>query len=107
MYELEYWFEHGGFCLWSNNNETREKYGYAVDFRDLPISNQLINELKTLENEYGTILNWDEPNGPLLWNNEKKQDFVNRATVVYDKLTAELQDEYYIYNEIFSCVPFD
>ena len=71
MYELRFWFEHGGTCLWSKNDEAREKYGYAVDFYALPISSQPMNELESLENEYSTILDWAVLQNPLLWDEEK------------------------------------
>ena len=107
MYELRFWFEHGGTCLWSKNDAAREKYGYAIDFHNLPISCQLMNELETLESEYATILDWTAPQNPLLWDNAKKQDFVDRATIACNKLGAELQNDYVIQNEAVSCVYFD
>ena len=107
MYKLRFWFEHGGTCLWSKNDVACEKYGYAVDFHDLPISCHLANELAALENEYRTILDWAEPQNPLLWDAEKKQDFVNRAISVYHQLEAELSNDYLLQNDVVSCVYFD
>ena len=107
MYELRFWFEHGGTCLWSKNDLARKKHGYAVDFYALPISRRLMAELEALENEYRTILDWSAPQNPLLWDTEKKQDFVDRATAVCNKLKAELHDDYLIENEVVSCVYFD
>ena len=37
IYKLHFWFEHGGICLWGLNDNTKNKYGYAVSNKDLPI----------------------------------------------------------------------
>ncbi len=37
-YILKYWFEHGGTCLWSVNDNARKKFNYPVDNEMLPIS---------------------------------------------------------------------
>ena len=107
MYEFRFWFEHGGTCLWSKNDAVRVKYGYAVDSRALPISRQLMNELAALEVEYSSILDWAAPQNPLLWDEEKKHDFVRRATSVCDTLVAELEGDYLIRNDVVACVYFD
>ena len=99
-YRLSFWFEHGGFCVWGKNDRAKEKYGYAIDFEELPISAELKKEIGALESEYGTYLDWQEPSNPPLWTKEHMCDFVRRATVVYEKLKAELGDEYEIVNEV-------
>jgi hypothetical protein len=48
-YILKYWFEHGGTCLWSVNDNARKKFNYPVDNEMLPISKDLIMELNDLE----------------------------------------------------------
>lgn len=44
-YILRYWFEHGGICLWSVNDNAKKKFNYSVDHDKLPISKDLIQEL--------------------------------------------------------------
>ena len=104
MYEMKFWFEHGGGCLWSKNEKARIKYGYPIDNELLPISQGILKALDALEKEYRTILDWDEPQNPLLWSLEEKQDFIQKATAVCFKLQEELGAEYEIENDIISCV---
>ena len=104
IYRLRFWFEHGGFCIWGMNYEAKEKYGYAINNDRLPISSGLVHELNSLENEYGTYLDWDCPSNPSLWSNEHKADFINRATIIYEKLKDELGAEFLIDNELEVCV---
>ncbi len=103
-YQLRFWFEHYGPCLWGMNIEAKKKYGYSIRPCELPISKDLIQELDALEKEYHTYLNWDCPNEPSSWTAEHKEDFVSRATMTYDKLRMELGEEYEILNEVQSCV---
>jgi hypothetical protein len=101
---LKYWFEHGGICLWSVNQNAKERFGYAIINEELPISKVLVNELYTLEDEYHSYLNWDDPPAASPWTAKQKKDFINRATNVYHKLLFELDDEFEIINKLDSCV---
>ena len=99
-YKLKYWFEHGGGCLWAVNEEAKEKYGYLVSIEKLPLSNETIDKLSHLEEEYGTYLNWDDPASPPLWTEEHKTDFLCRAREVYGDLTKELGNDYDVITEV-------
>ena len=103
-YQLSFWFEHGGFCIWGKNNNAKEKYGYAVKNDALPISGSLINNLNALEEEYATFLDWDYPQNPPLWTEEHKVDFLHRATIIYDQLRKELGAEFEVENELSRCL---
>jgi len=74
-YKLKFWFEHGGICVWGENDNAKEKYGYAIDNEKLPISKELIEELNNLEDEYSTYLDWNEPQNPSPWSEEQKKIF--------------------------------
>lgn len=103
-YVLKYWFEHGGTCIWSMNDEARDKFGYAIDNHKLPISKPLIDELYALEEEYHGYLDWDYPPLPSPWSWEQKNDFKNCANILYLKLKLELGSNFEIINEINRCV---
>ena len=103
-YKIKFWFEHGGVCLWGDNDKTEEKYGLVIEPQDLPISDYLKNQLEDLMDEYGTYLDWDAPQNPSPWSIEHKQDFVNRATEVYKKLKDELSEDFEIINEAHNSV---
>lgn len=104
MYTLRFWFEHGGGCLWSSNDAAREKYGYKVDYKTLPITEELKMKLATLEEEYRTFLDWDDPAAGCQWSPEQKRDFLQRARVVYSALCANLGDDYLVVDELNTCM---
>ena len=104
IYQLKFWFEHGGGCLWSSNNAAQEKYGYYIDIKALPISQPIMDKLNELELEYGSYLDWDNPQEPSKWSEEQKLDFVKKSTELYHLLSDELGQDYEIINNIGSCV---
>jgi len=99
-YKLKYWFEHGGGCLWSKNEEASAKYGYPVVLERLPISEKLIGELYQLEKEYGSYLNWSDPASPSPWTEEHKRDFLSRAQKVHVALVAELGEDFDVISSV-------
>lgn len=103
-YQLGFWFEHCGPCLWGMNAEAKKVYGYAIRPCDLSLSKELMQELDALENEYHTYLNWDSPSDPSPWTEAHKRDFLHRAMIAYNKLQVELGSEYEIRNELQGCI---
>jgi hypothetical protein len=103
-YVLKYWFEHGGNCLWSMNDEARIKFGYAINNEELPISKALVDELYALETEYHGYLDWEYPPSLSPWTLMQKDDFKSRANELYHRLRLELGSDFEIINEIDSCV---
>jgi len=99
-YQLRFWFEHGGGCIWGMNKQAKDKYGYFIPYKSLPISRELIDDLCALEDEYSTYLDWNEPQNPSPWSNEHKTDFIQRATIVYERIKGELGADYEIENAL-------
>lgn len=99
-YNLRFWFEHGGFCVWGMNDAAKRRFGYPIPNNKLPISASLIKELDSLEDEYGTYLDWAVPQNPSTWSNEQKKDFMLRATKAYQRLQYELGGDFVISNEV-------
>ena len=106
MYKLEFWFEHGGSCLWSSNEESNKEYGYAVNTQKLPLSELTRKNISDLECEYHSYLNWEYPPDPSPWTEEHKRDFLRRATNVYHKIVNELGENYEVINKLDSCINF-
>ncbi len=104
MYTFRFWFEHGGGCLWSANDTAREQYGYKVNYKALPIAEDLQEELAALEAEYHTILDWDEPAAGCQWSAEQKTAFTKRAHLAYKALCAALGENYTVLDELDKCV---
>jgi hypothetical protein len=103
-YVIKFWFEHGGICLWSVNDNAKDVFGYAINNKNLPISKSLVDELCALEEEYYDYLDWDYPLNPSPWTQMQKHEFKNRANVAYFKLLTELGNDYKIINDIDSCI---
>jgi len=103
-YKLNYWFEHGGGCLWGMNDATQEKYGYAIDIMVLPLSKPIMNQLIELEEEYGTYLDWDNPREPSKWSMQQKLSFLEKAAKMYQLLSNELGSDFEIINNTDRCV---
>ena len=103
-YELKFWFEHGGTCLWAKNDLAIKKFGYALNNEDLPISLELIVELNELEKQYQTCLDWKCPSSPSPWTSRQKENFQRAANEAYRKLVVELGEEYLIHNALVECI---
>jgi len=106
MYELKFWFEHGGTCLWSKNEAARETYGYAIDLAALPISETLAKKLAQLEEEYHGFLDWSDPR-KTQWDSAQKLDFLYRANAAYQEIQIELRQTHRIENHAEASLYFD
>ncbi len=100
VYTFRYWFEHGGGCLWGADEHTKERFGYKADYTRLPLSDALTEQLRALEKEYATYLNWDDPAAPSPWSDDQKQAFLEKANGAYAALCRELGDDVVIKNEV-------
>lgn len=90
-YILKYWFEYGGGMLWANNDAyTNTKFFSCVDPEELPLSQALIAQLYSLEEEFQSSLDWDYPPAPSPWSKEQFKDFFFRARLVLFALREEL-----------------
>ncbi len=103
-YTFKYWFEWGFFhedicpCLWASDEVTKEKYGYCVALKSLPISDELRKFLFELGQVHDEFLDWSGESESLLWNDEEKQDFYHKAQEGYDRLVKELGENYTVIN---------
>ncbi|MGN0171386.1 MAG: hypothetical protein ACI39E_01220 [Acutalibacteraceae bacterium] len=104
MYKVRFWFEHGGGCLWSDDKDTKMKFGYQIHYDALPLSASTKEQLHSLENEYGSYLNWDDPGSPSPWTTEKKIEFLASANEMYHTLCKELNKDFIIYNLLLDCI---
>ena len=98
-YVLQFFFEYGGYCLWAGDKLTEAKFGYPIANEKLPISQGLVNELYSLEKEFQTILNWDNPAAPSPWTEEHKCNFAKRARDAFERLVIELGADFEVKNE--------
>lgn len=95
-YRLRYFFDPGsGVCLWAANDSTRDHFGYAVNCRDLPLSNTLSARLQHLIKWFDTSLDWDDPGGPSRWSPDEHDQFRRAARDGLEQLRAELPPVHY------------
>lgn len=97
-YKLKFLFDWGsGVCLWSANKNSEERFGdYPIPTNVLPVSQELRDELEHLIAWHDEALNWDNPGGPLLWDERKIQEFMAAAKDKYIMLCHELGEDYEI-----------
>ncbi len=100
-YKFKYWYEWGagGDCLWASNVAARDKYGYNPCIRDLPLSEALADFLNDTGMMHDDALNWEyppDPPDPAIWTAEKEVEFDHRAQEGYDRICAELGEDYEI-----------
>ncbi len=97
-YKMKFMFDWGsGICLWSTNDATKIKFGnYPISTSDLPISSSLKEELDKLIEKHDEALNWDDPNGDMLWDDNQVKMFLKSAEDSYKKLCEELGTDYEI-----------
>ena len=76
------------------NDAAREKYDYPIELSNLPLSDDLKNELDYLISKHDEALDWDYPPNPLLWTEQEQADFIERAKQAYYRIVNELGDDY-------------
>lgn len=96
-YVLDYWFEWRGPCLWGGNIKAQEKYDYAINIDDLPLSPQIKERVEAMIRWHDTALDWDNPGGDSPWTDEESERFEKAATELYEDLKKELGDKYEIW----------
>jgi len=99
-YRIRFFFGYGDSCLWSGNNKTREKYNYPIYLEELPISPKLARLLSGLNNEHFTSLDWSDPAAPSPWTERQIQDFMYRASMAYECIKSELEEDFEVVNEL-------
>jgi hypothetical protein len=101
-YEINYLFDLGsGVCLWSKNDESRNKFGYAIDHWELPLNENTKRYLQYLIAWYDTSINWSDPSEKSeYWSSEELNHFKIAAIKGLKLLKNELSlNEYEISDE--------
>lgn len=96
-YKLKYWFEWN--CetpFWPDDDYTFDKLGTPVFLDNLPISDSLKNELKSLCEIHDDSLDWSDPTAKSPWTDNQKVSFDNKAKSLFKEVKEELENEYEI-----------
>ena len=73
-----------------------DKFGSRISPEDLPLSQELIDEIWAWTEIYDTFLDWDDPKNPVEIDPKVETDFWNQGEVIGQKLQAELGDDYLV-----------
>lgn len=97
IYRLRFFFDAGsGVCLWADNHEARESFGYAVKSDDLPLEPSTEARLERLIAWYDESIDWDDPGTAWPWSDEEQARFDAEAQAILALLRQELGTEYEI-----------
>ncbi len=107
---LRFFFEyHGGGCLWAQNEAAYQRLGFGpLDADDFTFSGEVSNEaaiklssglkerVLMLDDLYAESLDWDNPSGPNLWDDNQWDDFYRKARELHKDISNELGDDFEI-----------
>lgn len=96
-YRLRYFFDAGsGTCLWAGNDAARERWNYAVDHDELPLTLQTRERADAAIKRYDTGLGWSDPAGPSPWNDAEAEAFAIASQGLLEAFRAELGADFEI-----------
>ena len=96
-YDIHYCFDPGsGVCLWSENEEARERFGYPVDHWQLPLTENTRRFLQYLIAWFDTSIDWSSPSDmDDYWSEEELIRFKSGAAKGLEMLRQELSSNQY------------
>jgi hypothetical protein len=102
-YQIRYFFEWGGGCLWAGNDAANRDFGYGpFDVAKpcpLPLSDQTIASCRQLSEWHDRSLNWDYPPDPGPWRQIECDRFNVAATRLLTAIRAELGSRFKVLDE--------
>lgn len=104
-FRLRYFFDWNCYPLWSANDAARNVFGYHVELKDLPISDQTVARIREICAWHDTALNWEYPPDPGPWGAEECERFNAAARGLLVDLRQELGPVYEIVDEFRPEVP--
>jgi hypothetical protein len=100
-YVFRYFFDPGSkVCLWSANDDARERFGYPVEIESLRLSQNLNARALHLVHWYDTSIDWSSPADPSPWSDEERARFAAAAHAFLEKLREFLGSEFEIRDEV-------
>jgi hypothetical protein len=99
-YRLRFFFDPGaGVCLWSGNDAARERFGYPVENRSLPVPENLWRLLEHLCAWHATSIDWSYPPDPSPWTPAERHRFDESASAALEQLRTALGPEFLVVDE--------
>jgi hypothetical protein len=98
--KLRYFFDPGsGVCLWAGDDEARKAFGYPVELKQLPLSEEIVALGQQLIAQFDTSIDSDYPPNPSPWSDAEKQSFRAASQNLYVRLSSELGTRFEIIDE--------
>ncbi len=96
-YVIRYQFDPGsGVCLWAENSEAKEHFGYPIEHWELPLSENTKRYLQHLIAWFDTSIDWSyPPDSDDYWTEEELTSFKAASAKGLLLLRQELPNERY------------
>lgn len=105
-YALRYFFDPGsGICLWAACDAARQRFGYPVAARQLPLPRPTRERMAQLADWYDHSVDWEYPAGPSLWDADEAERFARAARQLLSVLRVQLGPDFDIRDELAVPVP--
>jgi hypothetical protein len=99
-YRLRYLFDFGsGVCLWSDNDAARDRFGYPVDLKALPLSETVRRRAFFVLAWFDTFMDWDNAPAPSRWQPLEVEPFKVAAQELLGLLRDQLGLDFEIIDE--------
>jgi hypothetical protein len=107
-YELRFFFEWGGGCLWPGNDTARRDFDLGpydlLEPSPLPLSPAILGRCRTLAEWHDTSLNWDYPPDPGTWRQSECDRFNAAAAELLADIRRELGPAFRVADSRLVCV---
>ena len=98
-YRIRFFFDWQCTPFWSGNDRASERFGYAIDLEDLPLSEATRQQAYELSRWCDKSLNPDYPPDPGPWGQEECDRFNLAAKQLFEAVQTELGAEFELVNE--------
>ena len=98
-YKIRFFFDYLSSCFWSGNKRTKERFGYPIEPRKLPLSAETIARAEELSRWFNDSLNWDYPPDPGPWRQEECDRFNRAVQQLFEAAGRELGEAFELHNE--------
>jgi len=105
-YALRYFFDPGsGICLWAGCDAARDRFGYPVAARQLPLPRATRERISQLVDWYDRSVDWEYPAGPSLWDADEVEHFARAARQLLGVLRVQLGPDFDVRDELAATMP--
>lgn len=97
---LRFFFDAGaGICFWAGNDAANERFGYAVDAADLPLTEETRAAVDALIVRFDESVDWNDPMSAGPWSRDEELEFAAAARDVLARVRHELGENFDVRDE--------